>query len=328
MIDLSVVIPTYCREDVLVSTIQYVLDQMAHGDELLIIDQTPEHKEPTRATLQRLAETGAMRWIVKRRPGQVEAMNLGSRLARNEGLVFLDDDVVPSPTLLAAFRSALSEDAPAPAFCGQVLQPWHEGALSHVGDRELDFDPAFNEECNVLCIMEGNFAMRRHKYLELGGMDEHFSGCTYRHGTELAYRLLKLTGTRPRFLPQASLRHLYANGGQRAHGPKDSWGHAGASVGDYYFALTCLGSGDCVRHSLTRWRRAAINHHTISHPWLMPSMAAREMVSWVRAAGRAWFRQQRYVRPLDAYDDWSEWHVKSTVSGQADQPVLLSTTKE
>lgn len=304
---LSIIIPTFCREQVLLDTVRMILDQMQTGDEILVIDQTPRHESATEQALTTWLEDGRLRWYRKINPGQVEAMNVGALLAHNEGLVFLDDDVQPSSDFLDSYRCALAKGSEIPAFCGQVLQPWHDAPLNYVKDFDLDFDPAYAHECDVLTLMEGNFAIKRQTFVALGGMDENFSGCTYRHGTELARRLTARLRCRPRFLPTASVRHHYAHGGQRAHGAKDTWGHLGASVGDYYFALRCLPLGRCFRHSLDRLRRASLNHHTITHPWLVPSMAIRELVGWAKACWRIWHRPDNYIRSINDYTDCTPW---------------------
>jgi GT2 family glycosyltransferase len=308
---LSIIVPTFYREQVLVDTLRMVLEQMKAGDELLVIDQTPRHEAPTERALVAWTQDGRLRWYRKLRPGHVEAMNVGARLACNKGLVFLDDDVEPDANLLLTYRRALAERIEFPAFCGQVLQPWHDRPLDHATDFDLGFDPAYAHECDVLSLMEGNFAVARQTFLDVGGMDENFSGCTYRHGMELAYRLAARLGRRPRFLPTASLRHLHACGGQRAYGAKDSWGHLGAAVGDYYFALRCLPAGRCLRHSLKRLRLTSFNRHTITHPWLIPSMAMREVVGGAKACWRAWRRPGSYIRSINEYADCTPWQIRT-----------------
>lgn len=306
---LSIIVPTFCREQVLIDTLGMVINQMQATDELLVIDQTPRHESTTEQALAAWAQKGQLRWYRKSHPGQVEAMNVGALLACGEWLIFLDDDVQPNANLLHSYRLAVAERNEAQAFCGQVLQPWHDRPLDRTTDFDLGFDPAYAHECDAFILMESNFAIRRQTFLDVGGMDENFSGCTYRHGTELAYRLAGRFGRPPRFLPTASLRHLYAPGGQRAHGAKDTWGHLGASVGDYYFALRCLPPGRCLRHSLKRWWRASVNRNTVTHPWLVPSMVTREAVAWVKACWRVWRRPGRYVRPVEDYTDCRPWQV-------------------
>jgi hypothetical protein len=134
-------------------------------------------------------------------------------------------------------------------------------------------------------------------------MDENFIGSNYRNDAEMAHRIVKRTGRKVRFVPEAMLRHLLAAGGNRAFGEKDTWGHIGGSIGDYYFAIRWLPPRTAVKHSLQRFVRAPLNRHTIRRPWLIPSLALRELVAFVRAAGRALGRSSNYIKPLPHYRD-------------------------
>jgi GT2 family glycosyltransferase len=297
---ISVVIPTYRREQVLLDTLEHVARQLRPGDEVVVVDQTAEHEPATEEALGRLAEAGAVRWYRRAKPHICEAMNAGALLARGEVLLFLDDDVAPAPGLLEAHRAALAAaDAP-PAVCGQVLQPWNEGPVDHVRDFAEGFSAAYGRTCDVLALMAGNFAIRRDVYLGLGGMDENFFGACYRLEAELSYRIFRRTGRKVRFLPEASIRHLHAGGGTRAFGHKDTWSGIGGVVGDYYFALRCFSPLRAVGYCLRRVARAPVNRNTLRRPWLIPSLFLREVVAWGWAFPLL-ARRNNYVRPLAHY---------------------------
>ncbi len=298
----SIVIPTYMREGVLVDTLRYVRALLGERDEVVVVDQTPEHEPGTTAALETLARDGRVRWVRKERPGISEAMNVGALLARGDLVLFLDDDVVPGTGLLEEHRAALSEEGGALSTCGQILQPWDDAPAGSVRDREMGFDFSYSGPAEIVPVMAGNFGVRRETFLAVGGMDEVFEGGAHRCDAEVGYRLLARTGRRTRFVPGASLRHLLAGGGTRAHGHKDSWAAIGSAVGDYYFGFRCLGLGGAVRHAARRVARAPFNRNTARRPWLVLSILLREAVAFLRAALLA-ARPGRYVRPLEAYDD-------------------------
>jgi GT2 family glycosyltransferase len=299
----SVIIPTYHREQVLLDTLAHLAPLLRPGDEVLLIDQTPRHEPAVEETLAQVAAKGSVRWFRRDRAHVCEAMNIGALLARNDVLLFLDDDVIPSPGLLEAHRAALTLADPPPAVCGQVLQPWHDGPVGRVSGFAEGFDAAYDRPCDVLCLMGGNFGIRRPTFLSVGGLDENFFGVAYRWEAEFAYRLFRRTGRRVRFLPEASLRHLRAGpGGTRSFGDKDSWKHVSGSVGDYYFALRSLTPVRAVPHCLRRLLRAPLNRNTFRRPWLVPSLFLRECVALAWAALQVSLRPARYVRPLCAYD--------------------------
>src|SRR5712692_2433851 len=118
---ISVVIPTYRREQVLVDTLDLLAPLLQPGDEILVIDQTPVHESHTEEGLHRLANAGTIRWYRRAKPSQCESMNAAAGLAGGDILLFLDDDVIPFPKLLEAHRSALAADPALSATCGQVL---------------------------------------------------------------------------------------------------------------------------------------------------------------------------------------------------------------
>ncbi len=303
-LSIGVVVPTYAREALLVDSLRALVPLLTPADALLVVDQTREHDPATSAALTALAAEGRLRWVKKGHPSQCEAMNLGARLLETDVILFLDDDIVPSSGLLEAYRRAFADDPGLVIANGQVLQPWDAAARPGVSrGRGLDFDFASSEPCDMLSAIGCNVAVRRQAFLDAGGMDESFTGANYRNDAELAYRLHARTGRLVRFVPQASVRHLHAAGGNRAFGHEASWRHIGGSVGDYYFALKCLSGRARVAHVLRRLLREPLNRLTIRRPWLVPMLAVRELVALGRAWGRLRARPERYARPLAAYHD-------------------------
>jgi glycosyltransferase involved in cell wall biosynthesis len=286
---------------VLVDTLAHLARLLKAGDEILVIDQTPEHEPATISALQRMCADGTIRWYQRSKPSQNEAMNIAALLARGEILLFLDDDIIPFDDLLEGHRRLFLSPNEPPATCGHVLQPWDATAVDNVRDFDMKFDAAYSKSCDIRFLMAGNFAMRRATYLSVGGMNENFFGSNYRNDSEMAYRICAKTGRQIRFVPEAGLRHLLSGGGNRAFGMKDTWGHIGGAIGDYYFALKCLPLSQKVGHILTRFVRAPLNRNTVTHPWLVPSMALREIVAFVRACGRLAIKPYQGVRSLESY---------------------------
>jgi glycosyltransferase involved in cell wall biosynthesis len=301
MTPLSVVIPTYKREAILVESLTRLGQLLKPGDEILVIDQTAQHEPATDAALRSMATSGAIRYYKRSTPSQNEAMNIGALLARNDILVFLDDDIVPFEGLLEGHRNTLAEPDGPPATCGQVLQPWNPEAVETVSNFDFSFNSAYSRRCEIRYLIGANFAIRRSFYLAVGGMDENFNGANYRNDAEMAYRICDATGKRILFVPEAGLRHLLAEGGNRAFGAKDTWGHIGGSIGDYYFALKWLPWRQRLAHIATRPLRASLNRNTVTHPWLIPSMAAREVVAFFRAWARLARTPHRGIKALEAY---------------------------
>lgn len=300
---ISVVLPTFKREHLLVDTVEAILLLLREGDEILVIDQTPVHNSETEEALRNWASCGRIRWFRKKKPSQGEAMNAGAWLASGEILLFLDDDIRPSSTLLEAHRAAHAKDPTVPAICGQVLQPWNEYPVPEVRNFELGFDSAYSKNAEIISLMAGNFSMRRPRFIEIGGMDENYRGSNYRNDAELAYRIVERSKRRITFVPEAAVRHLLALGGNRAFGAKDTWGNIGGSIGDYYFALRRLTLAAAIWHCLRRLVKEPVNRYTVRRPWLIPWLYVREIVAFARAAGRIAANPDNYIKPLDHYPD-------------------------
>jgi len=132
---ISIVIPTYGRDGVLCDMVASLLALAERAEELLVIDQTPEHDEETTERLTGWDREGDIRWIRHQPPGVVGAMNRGLREAKGDIVLFLDDDIVPDVNLVAAHRQAHIAHHEAWAVVGQVMQP--EDCRPQTGDRRL-----------------------------------------------------------------------------------------------------------------------------------------------------------------------------------------------
>lgn len=128
----SIVIPTYGRDAVLVDSIRQLLALAVSADELLVIDQTATHEPETEAALSGWDADGCIRWIRHQPPGVVGAMNRGLREAKGDLVLFLDDDIVPGANLVVAHRQAYVEHPEAWAVVGQVIQRGNAETLSRL----------------------------------------------------------------------------------------------------------------------------------------------------------------------------------------------------
>lgn len=287
---LSVVIPTYRREQVLLDTISALMRQADADYEILIMDQTERHRSETDACLAGWARDGAVRWQRLNEPGTAHALNQGLLLARFETVLFLDDDIIPGNTLLASHLAALKAHPRAWCMAGQVLQPGEQpmdleygGAAS--GLRAYEGFPFFScKSVPIGNVMAGNLAVRREHALAVGGFDENFGPpVSYRFETEFARRVLA-AGGEIWFEPAASIRHLRAiEGGTRMAGGHLRSASPVHGVGDYYYAMRCGRGWDRIRYIAKRpWREVMTRFH-LAHPWFIPV----KLVGEFRAIGQA-----------------------------------------
>jgi glycosyltransferase involved in cell wall biosynthesis len=275
---ITVVIPTYRREQVLVDTVSALLALERPADEVLVIDETEHHDPETLRYLKQAEANGRIRWRRHRQPGQVSKLNRGLREARGDVILFLDDDIVPSAALVEAHRQAYERHPGAWAVVGQVLQPGEEptsSALRRKGGsalrRDLDFPFRSSEPARVENVITCNLSVRRDRALAVGGFDENFvPPVAHRAETEFAKRLVAAGGT-IWFEPAASVRHLRAaRGGVRIAGSHLASASPVHGVGDYYYALRTGTGWDRLRYIARRpFREIRTNFH-LRHPWWIP----------------------------------------------------------
>lgn len=296
-LDLSLVIVTYARDQVLVDTLGYLLPQLAAEEastELLVIDQTPRHQESAEQQLARWAGEGAIRWLRLPEPNLTHAMNVGLLEAKGEFVLYTDDDIIPGEGLVARHIEAYKEFPEADAVVGQVLQPGEtpeDIPFSPSGDklrRYLDFPFRGVRGAWIESAMAGNFSMRRDRALSIGGFDENFTPpVASRFETEFAKRLID-AGGRIRFYPLASIHHLQAtSGGTRSNGMHLSSASPRYGVGDFYYAFRHGDGWGLWSYVLKRPFREIRTRFHSRNPWFIPVKFIGELRALIAGWGMA-----------------------------------------
>lgn len=213
---LSVIIPTYGREERLCQCLEDVLKQDRSEFETIVVDQTPRHQPDTVAFLKSVARH--IRHIRLSRPSVTVACNVGARLARGEILVFLDDDIrIPDVDFLRRHAACYFDDSIG-AVAGRVRD-----SQDPAGQR---FDPRSSDpiwgwyhttwdhdtRTDVVTAPGANMSCRKSLFTRLGGFDERFTGNAVRFENDFCLRMLQ-AGYRVIFEPSASVVHYYNSSG-------------------------------------------------------------------------------------------------------------------
>lgn len=268
----SVVIPTYRREAVLLETIDRLRRLEPSPAEILVVDQTRAHAPATVRGLESLERAGSIGWIQLPSPSIPRALNRGLLEASHEIVLFLDDDVEPAAGLVAAHRRAHAEEG-ASIVAGQVLQPGEEPIRADAESGRFHF--ASDRRQWVDEFMGGNVSMRRSVALALGGFDENFVHVAYRFEAEFSDRARR-AGHRILFEPAASIRHLRAaDGGTRAYGLHFATAKPSHAVGAYYHLLRSRPARRMPGRVAARPLRAIATRHHLRRPWwILPTLVA------------------------------------------------------
>jgi GT2 family glycosyltransferase len=285
LLPLSIVIPTLGREAVLLATLDHLLALEHRATEILVIDQTPEHAPATDAALRTLDRSGQIRWLQQAAPSIPAAMNRGLLEAKQDIVLFLDDDIVPGSTLVHAHLAA-HQSTGAHLVAGRVIQPWQSETADEEGAR---FSFNSSRPTWIGEFMGGNFSVAREMAIDLGGFDENFVRVAYRFEAEFSHRYCA-GGRQIYYEPGACLHHLKASsGGTRTFGEHHTTWRPDHAVGDYYFGLR---TGDW-RGFAARPFRAVTTRYHLRHPWRIPATLFAELAGmfWAialyrRGAGR------------------------------------------
>ncbi|MFO0075323.1 MAG: glycosyltransferase [Cyanobacteriota bacterium] len=270
---ISVAIPSYGRDAVLVDSIASLLALDPPPWELLVVDQTPRHDEASERQLALWQEQGRIRWIRQSPPSITAAMNRALEEARGDRVLFLDDDIIPAPRLLQAHAeaAALHPDA---MLAGRVLQPWHGGLPDPDGAPFL-----FNSLSprQVKEFMGGNVSIPRQIAIDLGGFDRNFVKVAYRFEAEFAHRWVQ-AGHPIQYVPEALIHHLKAGGGgTRSYGDHLHTIRPDHAVGRYYFQMRTREPLPALAGSGVQLLRSIRTRHHLRRPWWIPATLVAEL---------------------------------------------------
>jgi GT2 family glycosyltransferase len=200
-------------------------------------------------------------------------MNRGLCEARQNSVLFVDDDIVPEPGLVQNHWRAL-EKTGAALVAGRVIQPWHEGKDLSKYD---GFHFASMQAGWVREFMGGNFIVRREIALKLGGFDQQFVSVAYRFEAEFAHRL-RQAGHQIFYEPAACIHHLkVSEGGTRTFGDHLRSFKPNHSVGAYYYILRTWSGWQSLVRFLRRPLQAIATRHHLRRPWWIPATLIAEL---------------------------------------------------
>ena len=209
---LSVVIPTHNKRDLLRRTLTALGQQDPGPDrpwEVVVVDDGSS--DGTREWLADEAAALVPDLKVVTPPanvGRARARNLGARSASGQWILFLDDDIVAPPGLLAAHLEVLAA-APGTATIGwartedAVRDAPHFHYLDTRGVARLAAGPA-----PARFFVTQNAAVPRRAFLDVNGFDEEFSAYGF-EDMEVAFRLERDAGVAFIALPGPVPLHVH-----------------------------------------------------------------------------------------------------------------------
>lgn len=280
--EVSVVVPTYNREEVLRQTIEQLLDQDRPAHEILIVDQTRGHAPRTAAHLARLREEGRIRYLYQAEPNPCRARNVGIREATGEILLIVDDDILVKRDFIRR-HVANYTDPSVVAVNGAIW--WERGARLEPLDEIPDWmtkhpfgwaaiPATLTFRTDITILRTCNCSVRREAALAVGGLDECFGRASL-HGDIDFGRKLHLAGGRIVQDPKAGIYHLKApSGGTRTQRRDPRLPLREEIQSLLYFYLKNFQGADTVKELAALARIWVLNRRNVTHPYYLPVAGA------------------------------------------------------
>lgn len=209
VLDVSIVVPTYNRKTSLERLLRGLAVQTYPPErfEVLVIDDGSEDGTP--GHLRTLSFPYLLLVVEQAHQGPAAARNLGVAHAKAPLILFLDDDVLPAPDLIAAHISTHTHEGPGTVVIGPMSPPndWERSAWVRWEEEKLQHQYTMLErgvwKCSVRQFYTANSSLSRALFTAVGGFDVRF---TRAEDVELGYRLRR-HGARFVFTPGADVLH-------------------------------------------------------------------------------------------------------------------------
>lgn len=235
---ISVAIPTLNRGSVLLDTIKDVFEQDLQDFELLIIDQSMDRSIDYLNALKTYSKDKRFRYFHVTPPNVTTARNFALAKAESEYVVFLDDDVKLTKTLLRRYLGRFVTNPELSAIGGRVMQEGYQiiDEILHFDELAISSGVFTSPKSGFTnAFAGGNCALRVQDALAVGGFDTKYRNNAFREESDMSLKMSR-AGMKIFFEPKAELLHLAApRGGNRVSG--DIWDHFGTYKNEVYFTL-------------------------------------------------------------------------------------------
>ncbi len=273
---ISVIIPTYNREDALRDSIADVLKQDYSNFEVLVVDQTATHKPEIQQYLEAMSNQGKIRWFRVQWASLPGARNYAVRRAKGDIILFIDDDVQLPDNFLTNHAKNYQANPEIGAIAGRVFDRMKltdsQGNLIIEQLPPEAMDPGIAwyyidlvhtvKPQQVLSARGCNMSFRREIFTQHGlKFDERFRGSAVREESDFCLRL-RSTGYKIWYDPEAHLVHL----GEETGGCHDISTKSWQYQITFYHNHFLLGLKNLTFTQCVRFFARLFDCHVLGHP--------------------------------------------------------------
>jgi GT2 family glycosyltransferase len=192
---LSVIIPTYNRNDLLSKCLNLLAPQFQTIDENLYEVLVTDDGKSNGAKDLIKEKFPWVKWIEGPKRGPAANRNNGAKYSAGEWLVFIDDDCLPEYDILEEYKKAIERHPQVSAFEGRIYVDTPQ--TSFLQESPLNNSGGYFWSCNI-CI-------RKDLFNNLAGFDENFPFAAM-EDVDFFFRLKKVTD-KHMFLSNAAVLH-------------------------------------------------------------------------------------------------------------------------
>jgi len=244
----SIIIPTYNRNDMLCKTISDILMYEHQYYELIVIDQTKEHDLQTQNFLNNLISSKKINYILLDYPNVANAMNEGIKKASGDIILFFDDDVginkYTIPSHISGFsdqnigcitgkitinnknkekNNVLNNTIPVKKYIKKLFFLFFNKRASYTGKLGVLSDFTGNKELPSDTCIGCNTSFRKDIFDKCGLFDTNYTGNAVRFETDFSIKIRKY-GYKIIYNPLADIIHYMNNtGGTRTAESESYW---------------------------------------------------------------------------------------------------------
>lgn len=205
MINVSVVLPTYNRLERLQKVLAGLEAQSYPLDHFEVVVVSDGSSDGTDVYLQDIESPLNLKPVLQENQGPAAARNNGFNQASGEYILFIDDDVVPTPSLITKHLKVHDAQEDDVVVLGPMLTPEDFQMYPWVQYEQLMLMKQYEDmiagawEPTARQFYTGNTSLKRNYLIDSGGFDTSFRRA---EDVELAYRLATM-GLRFVFCPEA-----------------------------------------------------------------------------------------------------------------------------
>lgn len=183
---ISVIIPTYKRNELLEKTLQSIVDNNFKQVEVIIINDCLEND--LSQIVKKFYNKLNIKWFFnKEHSGPASARNFGVKYAQGNLIAFIDDDIVVSKNWLSNGRQIFAKNQDIVGVVGKTILPQND--FSHFFKHfMINEKPGRYPACN--------FWIRKKEFLKINGFDENFYSAKFKifhhEDADLCFRLMNL----------------------------------------------------------------------------------------------------------------------------------------